>query len=33
MKIVAPLSNTDSYEKLVEAGADEFFAGMYQYNG
>ena len=27
MKIVTPLSNTYSYEKLVEAGADEFFCG------
>lgn len=27
MKVVTPLSNTDSYEVLVEAGADEFFCG------
>lgn len=28
MKIVAPLTNIDSYEALVEAGADEFFCGI-----
>jgi len=27
MKIVTPLSNTYSYERLAEAGADEFFCG------
>ncbi|QUL52232.1 U32 family peptidase [Paenibacillus tritici] len=31
MKIVAPLSNADSYEALVQAGADEFFCGIVPY--
>lgn len=31
MKIVAPLSNIDCYESLVEAGGDEFFMGIVPY--
>ncbi len=31
MKIVAPLSNIDTYETMVEAGADEFFCGVIPY--
>ncbi len=31
MKILAPLSQVDNYIPLVEAGADEFFAGVFPY--
>lgn len=31
MKILAPLSQVDNYIPLVEAGADEFFAGIFPY--
>lgn len=31
MKILAPLSQIENYEPLVEAGADELFAGIFPY--
>ncbi|WP_054741280.1 U32 family peptidase [Cellulosilyticum ruminicola] len=31
MKILAPLSQIENFEPLVEAGADEFFAGIFPY--
>lgn len=31
MKVLAPLSRIENYEPLVEAGADEFFAGFISY--